>query len=46
LGQALKLRPGLLRARVSGDYRLMFRAGEALVLVDCIHRRGLERWLA
>ncbi len=46
--RALKMRPGTLRVRVSGDYRLLFEigTGETLRLVDFILRRDLERWLA
>ena len=45
--RALKLRPGTLRARVAGDYRLLFEIGpaEALRFVDFILRRDLDRWL-
>ena len=46
--RALKLRPGTLRVRVAGDYRLLFEIGPAdtLRLVDVILRRDLDRWLA
>jgi len=46
--RALKLRPGTLRARVAGDYRMLFEIGpgDTLRLVDFILRRDLERWLA
>jgi len=46
--RALKLRPGILRARVAGDYRLLFETtpDQTLRLVDFIPRRDLERWLA
>jgi hypothetical protein len=46
--RALKLRPGTLRVRVAGDYRLLFEtgAGDTLDLVDFILRRDLDRWLA
>ncbi len=46
--RALKLRPGTLRIRVAGDYRLLFEIGPAdtLRLVDLILRRDLDRWLA
>ena len=46
--RALKLRPGTLRARVAGDYRLLFEIapGDTLRLVDFILRRDLDRWLA
>ncbi len=46
--RALKLRPGTLRVRVAGDYRLLFETGPAdtLRLVDLILRRDLDRWLA
>ncbi|MCX6865628.1 MAG: hypothetical protein NTV46_05305, partial [Verrucomicrobia bacterium] len=45
--RALKLRPGTLRARVAGDYRLLFEIGPGgtLHFVDFILRRDLERWL-
>lgn len=45
--RALKLRPGTLRVRIAGDYRLLFETGPAdtLRLVDLILRRDLERWL-
>ena len=35
------------RARVAGDYRLLFELGpaEALRFVDFILRRDLDRWL-
>jgi hypothetical protein len=46
--RALKLRPGTLRVRIAGDYRLLFETGPAdtLRLVDFILRRDLDRWLA
>ena len=46
--RALKLRPGTLRVRVAGDYRLLFEigSGDTLHLVDFILRRDLDRWLA
>jgi hypothetical protein len=46
--RALKMRPGTLRVRVAGDYRLLFEIGPAdtLCLVDFILRRDLDRWLA
>ncbi len=46
--RALKMRPGTLRVRVTGDYRLLFEIGPAdsLRLVDFILRRDLDRWLA
>jgi hypothetical protein len=46
--RALKLRPGTLRVRIAGDYRLLFETGPAdtLHLVDLILRRDLDRWLA
>lgn len=46
--RALKLRPGTLRVRIAGDYRLLFEIGPAdtLHLTDIILRRDLERWLA
>jgi hypothetical protein len=46
--RALKLRPGTLRVRVAGDYRLLFETGpdQTLQLVDFILRRDLDRWLA
>jgi chromosome segregation ATPase len=46
--RALKLRPGTLRVRIGGDYRLLFESGPAdtLRLVDLILRRDLDRWLA
>lgn len=46
--RALKMRPGTLRVRVAGDYRLLFEIGPAdtLRLVDFILRRDLDRWLA
>ncbi len=46
--RALKLRPGTLRLRVAGDYRLLFEIGPAdtLRFVDFILRRDLDRWLA
>ncbi|MCF7675080.1 MAG: SEC-C domain-containing protein, partial [Akkermansiaceae bacterium] len=45
--RSLRLRPGVLRARVAGDYRLLFETGpgESLRLVDFILRRDLEKWL-
>lgn len=46
--RALKLRPGTLRVRVAGDYRLLFETtpDQTLRLVDLILRRDLDRWLA
>ncbi len=46
--RALKLRPGTLRVRIAGDYRLLFEIGQAetLHLTDFILRRDLDRWLA
>ena len=46
--RALKLRPGTLRVRVAGDYRLLFEigTGDTLHLTDFILRRDLDRWLA
>jgi hypothetical protein len=46
--RALKLRPGTLRVRIAGDYRLLFETGPAdtLRLIDFILRRDLDRWLA
>jgi hypothetical protein len=46
--RALKARPGTLRARVAGDYRLLFETtpDHTLRLVDFILRRDLDRWLA
>jgi len=46
--RALKLRPGTLRVRIAGDYRLLFEPGPAdtLRFVDFILRRDLDRWLA
>lgn len=46
--RALKLRPGTLRVRVTGDYRLLFETGPTgtLRFVDFILRRGLDRRLA
>jgi hypothetical protein len=46
--RALKARPGTLRARVAGDYRLLFETTPDLTLrlVDFILRRDLDRWLA
>jgi len=46
--RALKLRPGTLRVRIAGDFRLLFEVGpaETLRLVDFILRRDLDRWLA
>jgi hypothetical protein len=46
--RALKLRPGTLRVRVAGDYRLLFEIapGDTLRLIDFILRRDLDRWLA
>jgi len=46
--RALKMRPGTLRVRIAGDYRLLFEIGPAdtLRLVDFILRRDLDRWLA
>jgi len=46
--RALKLRPGTLRVRIVGDYRLLFEieSPETLRLVDFILRRDLDRWLA
>ena len=46
--RSLKLRPGTLRVRISGDYRLFFEieAPDTLRLVDFILRRDLDRWLA
>ncbi len=45
--RSLKLRPGTLRARVAGDYRLLFeiQPGDILRMVDLILRRDLDRWL-
>ncbi len=45
--RSLKLRPGTLRARVAGDYRLLFEIGpgDTLRLIDFILRRDLDRWL-
>ena len=45
--RALKLRPRTLRARVAGDYRMLFEIGpgETLSFVDFIRRRDLDRWL-
>jgi chromosome segregation ATPase len=45
--RALKLRPGTLRARVAGDYRMLFEIGpgDTLRLVDFILRRDLDNWL-
>jgi mRNA-degrading endonuclease RelE of RelBE toxin-antitoxin system len=46
--RALKLRPGTLRVRISGDYRLLYEiaSADSLRVVDCILRRDLERWLS
>ena len=46
--RALKMRPGTLRVRVAGDYRLLFEigSGDTLRLTDFILRRDLDRWLA
>jgi mRNA-degrading endonuclease RelE of RelBE toxin-antitoxin system len=46
--RALKMRPGTLRVRIAGDYRLLFEIGpdETLHLTDFILRRDLDRWLA
>ncbi len=46
--RALKLRPGTLRVRIAGDYRLLFEIGQGdtLRLIDFILRRDLDRWLA
>jgi hypothetical protein len=46
--RALKLRPGTLRVRIAGDYRLLFEieSPDTLRLTDLILRRDLERWLA
>jgi hypothetical protein len=46
--RALKLRPGTLRVRIAGDYRLLFEISQAetLHLTDLILRRDLDRWLA
>jgi mRNA-degrading endonuclease RelE of RelBE toxin-antitoxin system len=46
--RALKLRPGTLRVRVAGDYRLLFEieSPDTLRVVDLILRRDLDRWLA
>jgi len=45
--RALKARPGTLRARVAGDYRLLFETtpDHTLRLIDFILRRDLDRWL-
>jgi hypothetical protein len=42
------MRPGTLRARITGDYRLFFETGPAgtLHIIDLILRRDLDRWLA
>ena len=44
---ALRLRPGLLRARVAGDYRLLFatNSDDSLHVHDFILRRDLEKWI-
>jgi hypothetical protein len=46
--RALRMRPGTLRARITGDYRLFFETGPAgtLHIIDLILRRDLDRWLA
>ena len=46
--RALKLRPGTLRVRVAGDYRLLFEiaSADSLRIVDFILRRDLERWFS
>lgn len=46
--RALKLRPGTLRVRIAGDFRLLFEVGpgDVLRVVDFILRRDLDRWLA
>lgn len=46
--RALRMRPGTLRVRIAGDYRLLFETGpgDTLRIVDFILRRDLDRWLA
>ncbi len=46
--RALRVRPGTLRVRIAGDYRLLFETGPAdsLHIIDLILRRDLDRWLA
>ncbi len=46
--RALKRRPGTLRVRIAGDYRLLFESGPAdtLRILDFILRRDLDRWLS
>jgi hypothetical protein len=46
--RALRMRPGTLRVRIAGDYRLLFETGPAdtLHLIDFILRRDLDRWLS
>lgn len=46
--RALRMRPGTLRVRIAGDYRLLFETGPAdsLHIIDLILRRDLDRWLA
>ena len=46
--RALKRRPGTLRVRIAGDYRLLFETGPAdsLRILDFILRRDLDRWLS
>ncbi|MCB1133773.1 MAG: hypothetical protein KDN05_21820, partial [Verrucomicrobiae bacterium] len=46
--RALRMRPGTLRVRIAGEYRLLFETGpgDTLHLIDLILRRDLDRWLA
>lgn len=46
--RALRMRPGTLRIRIAGDYRLLFETGpvDSLHIIDLILRRDLDRWLA
>jgi hypothetical protein len=46
--RALRMRPGTLRVRIAGEYRLLFETGPAntLPVIDFILRRDLDRWLA
>jgi hypothetical protein len=46
--RALRMRPGTLRVRIAGDYRLLFETGPAdtLHIIDLILRRDLDRWLS
>jgi mRNA-degrading endonuclease RelE of RelBE toxin-antitoxin system len=43
----IKRLPGCFRIRIGRDYRLMvnWQGEEALRVLDCIHRSGLESWI-